>query len=49
MQWRDATAGTDADALVAQLPADQAAVGASLQTLGKDCGACHETYRLKVD
>lgn len=41
--------GSDAEALVAQLPADQAAVGAALQTLGKDCGACHQTYRLKVD
>ena len=41
--------GTDAEALLAQLPADQAAVGASLETLGKDCGACHQTYRLKVD
>lgn len=40
---------TDAEALLAQLPADQAAVGAALDTLGKDCGACHQTYRLKVD
>jgi cytochrome c556 len=37
----------DADALLAQLPADQAAVGAALGTLGKDCAACHQTYRLK--
>ena len=37
----------DADALLAQLPADKAAVGAAMGTLGKDCGACHETYRLK--
>lgn len=39
--------GSDADMLLAQLPADQAAVGAAVGVLGKDCGACHETYRLK--
>jgi len=39
--------GSDADMLLAQLPADQAAVGAALKTLGGDCGACHQTYRLK--
>lgn len=39
--------GSDADALLAALPADQAAVGAAVKTLGADCGACHETYRLK--
>jgi cytochrome c556 len=37
----------DSATLLAQLPADQAAVGAALETLGKDCGACHQTYRLK--
>lgn len=37
----------DSTMLLAQLPADQAAVGAALGTLGKDCGACHQTYRLK--
>jgi cytochrome c556 len=37
----------DADALLAQLPADQAAVGAAMGTLGKDCSACHESYRIK--
>ena len=37
----------DADALLAQLPADQAAVGAAMGVLGKDCGACHELYRIK--
>ncbi len=37
----------DADMLLAQLPADKAAVGAAVKTLGADCGACHETYRLK--
>ncbi|KQS96418.1 MULTISPECIES: c-type cytochrome [unclassified Rhizobium] len=39
--------GTDADTLLAQLPADQAAVGAAAGMLGKDCGACHELYRVK--
>ena len=39
--------GSDADTLLAALPADQAAVGAAVKTLGADCGACHETYRLK--
>jgi cytochrome c556 len=39
--------GSDADMLLAQLPADQAAVGGALKTLGADCGACHQTYRLK--
>ncbi|MDB5524191.1 MAG: cytochrome [Rhizobium sp.] len=39
--------GADADTLLAQLPADQAAVGAAMGTLGKDCGSCHEIYRLK--
>jgi len=38
---------SDADALLAQLPADKAAVGAAVGTLGQDCGACHQTYRLK--
>lgn len=39
--------GKDAEALLAALPADKAAVGAAVQTLGKDCAACHEVYRLK--
>lgn len=39
--------GSDADMLLAALPADQAAVGEAVKTLGGDCGACHETYRLK--
>lgn len=39
--------GTDVDATLAQLPADQAAVGAALGTIGKNCGDCHQTYRLK--
>ena len=37
----------DAGALLAQLPADKAAVGAAMGVLGKDCAACHESYRIK--
>lgn len=37
----------DAGALLAQLPADKAAVGAAVGVLGKDCAACHESYRIK--
>ncbi|MGV3548801.1 c-type cytochrome [Rhizobium sp.] len=37
----------DADALLAQLPADAAAVGAAMGTLGKDCASCHQQYRVK--
>lgn len=37
----------DSAALLAQLPADQAGVGAAMGVLGKDCGACHQAYRLK--
>jgi cytochrome c556 len=37
----------DADAVLAQLPADQAGVGAAMQKLGADCGTCHQAYRLK--
>ena len=39
--------GADADALLASMPADQAAVGAALQTIGPNCGGCHEVYRVK--
>lgn len=39
--------GTEVDATLAQLPADQAGVGAALGVIGKNCGGCHETYRLK--
>ena len=39
--------GADADMLLAQLPADQAALGAAMGTLGGDCGGCHKLYRIK--
>lgn len=39
--------GADADKLLADLPADQAAVGAALHTLGGNCAACHKAYRIK--
>ncbi len=39
--------GADADAVLASLPADQAAVGAALGAIGPNCGGCHEVYRLK--
>ncbi|AJY47402.1 c-type cytochrome [Martelella endophytica] len=36
-----------ADALLADLPADQAAVGAAVKSLGSNCGTCHQLYRVK--
>ena len=39
--------GADADTVLAGLPADQAAVGAALGTIGPNCGGCHEVYRVK--
>ncbi|NVP57503.1 c-type cytochrome [Mycoplana rhizolycopersici] len=44
---KDAQFGKDVDTALATLPADQAGVGAALGTIGKNCSACHETYRLK--
>lgn len=44
---RAAKLASDADALLAQLPADKAAVGAAMGTLGKNCADCHQSYRLK--
>ena len=41
--------GSDAEKFLAELPADQAGVGAALGILGKDCGSCHESYRLKKE
>ena len=37
----------DAEALMASPPADAAAVGAALGTLGQSCQSCHEAYRIK--
>ncbi|MFC3075794.1 c-type cytochrome [Shinella pollutisoli] len=37
----------DAEAALASLPADQAGVGAALGAIGKNCGGCHEVYRVK--
>lgn len=39
--------GSDVDAVLANLPADQAGVGAALGTIGPNCGGCHEVYRVK--
>lgn len=39
--------GKEAETVLAALPADQAAVGAALGPIGKSCGGCHETYRIK--
>ncbi|ASY68085.1 c-type cytochrome [Sinorhizobium fredii] len=41
--------GGDAEKILAELPADQAGVGAALGVLGKDCASCHESYRLKKE
>lgn len=38
---------TDAEAVLASMPADQAAVGAAVKTIGANCGGCHEDYRIK--
>lgn len=42
-----ASLGADADMLLAQLPADPAAVGVVLGKLGPHCGDCHQVYRIK--
>jgi cytochrome c556 len=39
--------GSDADTLLASLPADQAGVQKAVQALGADCSSCHQVYRLK--
>lgn len=46
---KSAKLSTDAEALLAKLPADKAGVGAAMKALGADCGACHQAYRLKTD
>ncbi|MBX4993677.1 cytochrome c556 [Rhizobium binae] len=44
---RAAKLSTDAETALAQLPADAAAVGATVNTLGANCGGCHKAYRIK--
>jgi cytochrome c556 len=39
--------GSDADAALAALPADQAGVAATMKVIGASCGTCHQTYRVK--
>lgn len=39
--------GSDADAVLASMPADQAGVQKAMQSIGANCNACHQTYRLK--
>jgi cytochrome c556 len=39
--------GKEAETVLAQLPADQAGVAAAIGPLGKNCAACHESYRVK--
>ncbi len=39
--------GSDADTVLASMPADQAGVAEAMKTLGANCGTCHQTYRLK--
>lgn len=43
---RAAKLSTDAETALAQLPADAAAVGATMNTLGANCAGCHKAYRL---
>jgi cytochrome c556 len=38
---------SDANTILASMPTDQAGVQKAVQTLGANCGACHQTYRLK--
>lgn len=37
----------DAEVALIDLPADQAGVGAAIGVIGKNCGGCHEVYRIK--
>ncbi|UVD57803.1 cytochrome c [Rhizobium sp. Pop5] len=43
---RAAKLASDAETALAQLPADAAAVGATINALGANCGGCHKAYRL---
>lgn len=38
---------TEVTAAVAAAPADAAALQATIGTIGRNCGACHEAYRIK--
>ncbi|MGR9169157.1 cytochrome c [Rhizobium sp. KDH_Rht_773_N] len=44
---RAAKLSADAETVLAQLPADAAGVGAALNTVGGNCGGCHQLYRVK--
>ncbi|MBW9053698.1 c-type cytochrome [Rhizobium mesosinicum] len=46
---RAAKLSTDAETVLAQLPTDAAGVGAALNTIGGNCGGCHQLYRIKKD
>jgi len=37
---------TDAETAMATLPADAAAVGEAVKTIGGNCGGCHQLYRI---
>lgn len=39
----------DVKAAVAAAPADVDALTAQFNTIGRDCGTCHQTYRIKKD
>ncbi|MDX3928810.1 MAG: cytochrome c [Shinella sp.] len=44
---KSAKLASDADTVLASMPADQAGVGAAIKTVGQNCGGCHEVYRIK--